>query len=112
MKLLASCLLLACVAGCPNGSGGQIKADGLVPLIEKRKNDFPQTHRVVVPLSGRNSLGSSVDELEGGRRITPRYNDCFFVVEQQSKGVDKISQKFTGSAAVKTEFAAVAASAG
>ncbi|HUS26863.1 MAG TPA: hypothetical protein VMZ53_00085 [Kofleriaceae bacterium] len=109
MKLITSSLLL--VGAVSVGCGGGSKASTLVEVIAKRTDDFPQTHRVVVPLSGRNSLGSSVDELPE-RRITPRYNDCFFVVEQQAKGVDKITQKFTGSAAVKSEFAAVAASAG
>lgn len=110
MKLIASSLLLVSVAACTK-TGGGVKSSTLVQVIENRTDDFPSTHRVVVPLSGRNSLGSSVDALEG-RRITPRYNRCFFVVEEQGNGVDKITQTFGGSAAIKTEFAAVAASAG
>lgn len=109
MKLITSALLLVSAVSC--GPKGPSKADTLVQVIEHRTDDFPQTHRVVVPLSARNSLGSTVDPLEG-RRMTPRYNNCFFVVEQQEKGVDQISQKFTGSAAVNSEFAAVAASLG
>ena len=114
-NLLAPALIVASVAACGPKKGGNnvtsAKADSLVTVIEGRKDDFPATHRATVPLSGRNSLGSTVDET-GERRITPRYNNCFFVVPQKVKGVERIAQTITGSAGAKAEFSAVAASLG